>query len=140
MKESARAEQGTKGSLVSVNLNPLHLLDRLCSSIRNSGNEVDVVASLIKAQAVGRQDALCATDLALKIGIRDDQKVQQVPFFCNRVVLSNRWALLSVLRQDLQQPCPHEGFGHKGLISALQGCVGERRCVTVRGTGAEDAR
>jgi hypothetical protein len=53
LKESARAEQGTKGSLVSVNLNPLHLLDRLCSSIRNSGNEVDVVASLIKAQAVG---------------------------------------------------------------------------------------
>ncbi len=90
LKKSARAEQGRKGSLVPVNLNPLHLLGCLRSSVRNSGNEVDVVASLIQAQTVGRQDALCATDLTLKIGIRDDQKVQQVPFFCNRVVLSNR--------------------------------------------------
>jgi hypothetical protein len=71
LKESARAQQRTEGSLIPVDLNTLHLLACLRSSIGDSGNEVDVVASLIKAQAVGRQDALCATDLALKIGIRD---------------------------------------------------------------------
>ena len=86
LKESARAQQRTEGSLVPVDLNTLHLLACLRSSIGDSGNKVDVVASLIKAQAVGRQDALCATDLALKIGIRDDQNVQEVPFLCNRVV------------------------------------------------------
>ncbi len=86
LKESARAQQRTEGSLVPVDLNTLHLLACLRSSIGDSGNEVDVVASLIKAQAVGRQDALCATDLALKIVIRYDQKVLVVPFLCNRVV------------------------------------------------------
>jgi hypothetical protein len=71
LEESVRAEQGTKGSLVPVNLNPLHLLGRLRSSIRNSGDEVDVVAPLIEAQAVSCQYPLRPADLALKIRIRD---------------------------------------------------------------------
>jgi len=71
LKESARAEQGRKGSLVPVNLNPLHLLGCLRSSVRNSGNEVDVVAPLIKTQAVSCQNPLRPADLALKIDICD---------------------------------------------------------------------